>query len=167
MEEERHHRPVRQVAGDLVGDVDVLEPRDVLDRAEACDRVAAARRPKEIAENPVAPGVGVDEPAADDAADVKPLLLAGGDGRAEEVHVLHDAKGLDAGELGEGVEDGTRAEREADEGDRPDADVPVKERIGEDKTRRLGTVERVRPRVVDQVAQLGEDCARGARSRQI
>jgi hypothetical protein len=63
------------------------------------------------------------------------------------------------GELEQGVEDDAGAEGEADEADGADADVAFDEDVGEQAAGGPGPVEGVRPRVIDEVAELGEDCA--------
>lgn len=157
MEEERHHRSVRQMSRDLVRDVDVLQPRDSFYRAQASNGVARRRSSEEVAQHPVAPRVSVDEPTADYTSDVEPGLLVGGDRRSKEVDVLDDSVRLDTSKLGESVEDSPCAERVADERDGTDSDVTVEEGVSQDETGGSRTVKSVRPGVVDQVAELGEN----------
>lgn len=146
------------MAVDELGDVDVLDGRDIVDRGEAghaADTTTGGA--EEVAEDPVVARVPVHEAAADGRHGFRIFVLLDHDRTAEDVYVLDEAEGAATLQLAETGEDDAGAEGVSDQGDGTHAEVAVDEGVGEDEAGSVGAVERDGPRVVEEIGELRED----------
>lgn len=146
MQQQRHHRSIRHMPSDLIRDINVLQPRNPFNRSQPSDRVSRRRRSKQVPQHPIVSREPIDEPPSNDASNLEPGLLVGGDGSSEEIDVLNDSVGFRSSEFDEGVVDCSSSEGETDEGDGSNSDVTVDERVGENETCCFGSIESVGPR---------------------
>lgn len=146
------------MAVDELGDVDVLDGRDIVDWGEAGDAAdTTAGGAEEVSEDPVVARVTVYKAAADGRDGLRIIVFLDHDRAAEDEYILDEAKGAATLQLAETREDDTGAEGVSDEGDGAYAEVAVDEGVGEDEAGSVGAVERDGPRVVDEIGELRED----------
>lgn len=146
MQQQWHHRSIRHMPSNLIRDIDVLQPRNPFHGSQPSHRVPRRRRPKQVSQHPIVSRKAIHEPPSDDAPNLEPCLLVGGDRSSEKVDVLNDSVGFGSSEFDEGVVDGSSSEGETDEGDGTNSDVTVDECVGEDETCCFGSIESVGPR---------------------
>ena len=163
---ERHERPIAHVAGDLVRHIHVFKPWNVLHRTQPRNRVqTAASGAEQVIQHPIVPCVPVNETPRYDRADLKPGAKRSRHGCTQQEYVLHDAISAFLREFNKRIEDDPGAQGESDEGDGADTKVSLNEDVRQDTARCPRAIESVGPRVVDQIAKLGEDWDRANQYR--
>lgn len=146
------------MSSNLICDIDILQPRDVLHLRQPRDGIKpSARSTIQVTQNPVVGGISVDEAAGHRGPCVHPCRSRRCYRGTEEIDILHDTECLLFCQLIKRVEDYSGSQAVASERDGPDSGMALNEDICQYQARLVCSIERVRPRVVDQVAQLGQD----------